>query len=47
VECNIDGVFNLFIEITERIISFTLHVSKDQPKDGFTIGPKHVAGIVI
>jgi len=29
------------------IINRTLHLFKDQPKDGPTIGPKHVAGIII
>jgi hypothetical protein len=30
----------------ESIISCTLHLFKDQPEDGPTIGPKHVAGII-
>ena len=28
------------------IINCTLRMSKDQPEDGPTIGPKHVAGII-
>jgi len=31
----------------EAIINFTLHLFKDQPEDGPTIGPKHVAAIII
>ena len=26
--------------------NFTLHLLKDQPEDGPTIGPKHLAGII-
>jgi hypothetical protein len=31
----------------ESIINCTLHLFKDQPEDGPTIGPKHVAAIII
>jgi len=31
----------------ESIINRTLHLFKDHPEDGPTIGPKHVAGIII
>jgi len=31
----------------ENIINCAFHVFKDQPEDGPTIGPKHVAGIII
>jgi len=29
------------------LMSCALRLSKDQPEDGSTIGPKHVAGIII
>jgi len=29
------------------IINYTLHLFKDQPEDGPTIGPKRAAGIII
>jgi len=31
----------------ESVINYTLHLFKDQPEDGPTIGTKHVAGIII
>jgi hypothetical protein len=30
-----------------HLYNCTLHLFKDQPEDGPTFGPKHVAGIVI
>jgi len=32
--------------LIESVINCTLHLLKDQPEDGPTIGPKHVAGII-
>ena len=31
---------------TESIMNCTIHLFKDQPEDGPTIGPKNVAGII-
>jgi len=30
----------------ENIMNCTIHLFKDEPEDGSTIGPKHVAGII-
>ena len=34
-------------QVIERVINCTLHLFKDQPEDGPTVGPKHIAGIII
>jgi hypothetical protein len=47
VECTIENAFNLFIEIIESILNYTLHLSKNQTQDGHKIGPKHVVGIIM
>jgi hypothetical protein len=39
VECGQKAIVHLY--------NCTLHLFKDQPEDGPTIGPKHVAGIII
>ena len=39
VECGQKAAVHLY--------NCTLHLFKDQPEDGPTIGPKHAAGIVI
>jgi hypothetical protein len=47
INCTLDNAFNLFIETIESIINCTLQLSKDQPEDGPTVGPEHVAGVII
>ena len=39
VECGQKAAVHLY--------NCTLHLFKDQPEDGYTIGPKHLAGIKI
>ena len=43
--------YHFFLRLGEgkiaNIFNCTLHLFKDQPKDGTTIGPKHVARFIL
>ena len=53
VECTVDNAFNLRDLVLQELVKIIVvcYIKslrlKDQPEDGPTIGPKHVAGIII
>jgi hypothetical protein len=53
VECTIDNAFNLQALMLQELVKIIVvcYIKnlrlKDQPEDDPTIGPKHVAGIII
>ena len=53
LKCTIDNAFNLLDLVLQELVKIIVVcyiknlILKDQPEDGPTIGPKHVAGIII